>query len=377
MKKPKLIRVYKNLKAGGGVQSRLVEILPRLAEHFDVRMLCYRNKGERADEVESFGIPIDVIKIGSKWAPWNTRKYVEYFRTHAPDIVHAHQYTANTLGIFTARKAGVPVRIRHIHTMTPWGEASGIRARTRIKTDVWAALQASTTIAVSEAARSFWLERTAMSPLSCRVIYNGVDMEKYRNCEEAGQSVRREFNIPLDAPVVGCVGRLGKGKGHEFFLRAAEILSKKIPEVVFLMVGEGGQKQELKAMARSFEIGERTVFAGYRSDVPACLGAMDLFWFTSMQEGFGTALIEAQAAGLPVVSFDLPTAAEAMVDGLTGTIIPSGDEDALAVASLSYLSDRERAKAAGSEARKFAEKFSLDACVDQTLKLYDELLSRN
>lgn len=381
MKRRKLIRVYKNLKAGGGVQSRLVEILPRLAEHFDVRLLCYRNRGERAEEVESLGVSVDVIKTGSKWAPWNTRKYIEYFRRHRPDIVHTHEYTANTLAIFAAHRAGVPVKIRHIHTMVPWGWGGNFRTETRKKMDVWSAFHSQTTLAVSDAVRRYYLEQTVLPSSSCRVLYNGIDLNHFKNCREERLQIRSEFGIPKDAPVVGTVGRLSRGKGHKEFIHAAKILSERIPHAVFFIVGEGGLRQELETLIGSLGIGNRVVFAGYRSDIPACLGAMDLFWFTSrpetgnrIQEGFGTAVVEAQAAGLPVVAFELPATDETMVNSVTGTMVPVGDIDGLADASMAYLSDPDFAEKASMAACNYIKKFSLDLCVDKTLKLYDELL---
>lgn len=383
MRRLRLIRVYKNTNAGGGVQSRLLEVLPRLAEHFDVRLLCYRSRGDRAEELEASGVAVDVVPTGTKWAPWNLARFVRYFRAHTPDLVHTHEYTANTLGVLAASRAGVEVLVRHIHTLVPWGWGGRLRVGLRRFEDVHAARRAQVTLAVSEAVREFYLAGTGLPPDACRVLYNGTDLSRFEGCREDGQAVRRHFGFPAGAPVVGTVGRLARGKGHREFLLAARKIAGRLPTARFLLVGDGGSRSELESLAAELGLGGRVVFAGYRTDVPACLGAMDLFLFPSrpeegnrIQEGFGTAVVEAQAAGLPVVAFELPATRETLDDEKSGVIVAQGDVDGLATQALRYLEDRTLAGAASRAALRKAAEFSLDRCAESTLRLYEELLSK-
>ena len=361
----------------------MLELLPRLAEFVDLRVLCYRARGSRADELEAFGIPVDVIPMGSKWAPWNVRRYVRYFRKHRPDVVHTHEYTANTLAVYTAWKAGVPVRIRHIHSMAPWGWGGALKTRARIRSDRRAARRAHLTLAVSEAVRRVFLNATGLPPSSCRVLYNGVDLSRYAGAREKGGAFRAELGIQPDVPVVGIVGRLSRGKGHETFLQVARRVAREIPGTKFLVVGEGGRRQALEALASELGLGASVVFTGYRDDVAAALGAMDVFLFTSsaeqggrIQDGLPGVVIEAMAAGVPVVAFALPMMEEILGTPPCGALVPEGDWEKMVEATVAMVRDRAARCRAGEAARSRAGRFALQRTVQETVRLYRELVQR-
>ncbi|GAB4264999.1 glycosyltransferase [Deferrisoma sp.] len=382
MRRLRVVRVYKNLDAGGGIQTRLLELLPRLAEHVDLRVLCYRKRGSRAAELEEAGIPVDVIPTGSKWTPRNVRRYVRYFRDQAPDVVHTHEYTANTLMIHAAWKAGVPVRIRHIHTMAPWGWGGAIRTRLRVLADRKAAKKARVTLAVSDAVRRVFLAATGLPPEMCKVLYNGIDLTPYADARAGGEAFRVEWGIPSGTPLVGIVGRLSRGKGHEHFLRAARKITDENPEARFLVVGDGGRRPHLEALAADLGLGDRVIFTGHLDNVAPALGAMDVFLFTSLpehdgriQDGLPGVVIEALAAGVPVVAFDLPMVVEIMGRGPCGVRVPDGDVDALVREVCSFLQDSQALVSAREDALSRATRFDVRTTADETLKLYEQLVS--
>ncbi len=381
MRRLRVVRMYKNLDAGGGVQTRLMDLLPRLAEHVDLRVLCYRSRGSRADELAAAGIPVDVVPMGSKWAPWNVARYVAYFRRHAPDVVHTHEYTANTLGVHAAWRVGVPVRVRHLHSMAPWGWGGPVRTRLRVRADRRAALRAHTTLAVSDAVRRVFLDATGLPADACRVLYNGIDLGAFAAARAAAGPFRAAFGIPRDVPVAGIVGRLSRGKGHDAFLRAGCEIVCRVPEVRLLVVGDGGRRGELESLAVALGIADRVVFAGHRDNVAAALGAMDVFLFTSrpeagdrIQDGLPGVVIEALAAGTPVVAFDLPMMEEILGDAC-GARVGVGDVEGLVRAAVPYLTDPALRERASAGARSRARRFGLEAAVEATAALYAELAS--
>jgi len=379
----RVVRVYKAVKSSGGVHTRLRELLPRLSEHVELRVLCYRERGDRADELEAAGIPVDLIPTGIKWAPWNVGHYTAYFRAQRPDIVHTHEYTANTLVVVAAARAGVPVRLRHLHSLAPWGWGGRVRTALRLAADVRAARRASLTLAVSEAVRRLYLARTGLPPEACRVLYNGFDLSRFATCRDQGARFREGLGIPEDAPVAGIVGRLARGKGHRDFLEAAQQLGTRDARTRYLVVGEGGLRSELEERARGLGLAGRVVFTGHRDDIPAALSAMDVFLFPGrpedggwVQDGLPGVVIEALAAGTPVVAYDLPMMAEILGAGPCGRRVPVGDVSALVEASNPYLLDRAHWEQTSLAARAQARRFSLDACVAGTVSLYRELLER-
>ena len=147
-----------------------------------------------------------------------------------------------------------------------------------------AARRAQLTLAVSQAVRRYYLDRTGLAPETCQVLYNGLDLVRFSDVRALGRAFREELGIPADALVVGNVGRLSQGKGQEAFLHAAAVLSRGHPGVRFLLVGDGGRREGLERLAGELQIDPAVCFAGHRDDVPAALGAMDVFWFTGMPE---------------------------------------------------------------------------------------------
>jgi glycosyltransferase involved in cell wall biosynthesis len=265
--------------------------------------------------------------------------------------------------------------------MVPWGWGGPLRTRLRILVDRRAAKRAHLTLAVSEAARRHYLQGVRLPERTSRVLYNGIDLNRFRGCRELRSGFRAEFGIPAQAPVVGIVGRISKGKGHREFLEACASVKRTLPNAWFLVVGEGGGRPGAETLALELGLGGRAIFTGFRPDVPAALGAMDAFLFTSrpeegsrVQEGFGGVVIEALAAGVPVVAFRLPMIDEVIEDGHTGRVVPLDDVEAMAGAALDYLERPEEAERASARGRAWAQRFSLERVAEETLRIYEDLL---
>ncbi|MGH7151860.1 MAG: glycosyltransferase, partial [Planctomycetota bacterium] len=190
-----------------------------------------------------------------------------------------------------------------------------------------------------------------------------------------GSRVRREFSIPTEAPVAVTVARLDPMKGHGVLLEAAAQVVRTLPETRFLLVGGGPIEPELRAQARGLGLGRSVIFAGMRSDVPDLLRAADVFVLPSLddREGFGIALLEAMACGLPIVASRAGGIPEAVPDGSAGTLVPPRDPVSLASAILLLLGDPVRRRALGAEGRRLVEgRFSMGAFVRRTEEFYED-----
>jgi glycosyltransferase involved in cell wall biosynthesis len=164
-------------------------------------------------------------------------------------------------------------------------------------------------------------------------------------------------------------------KGHEELVDAASRIVPAFPNVVFLLAGrDSGTMEATRARVRERGIGGSVRFVGSRTDVPDLLRASDFFVHPSRTEGFSNAILEAMAAGLPVVACDVGGNPEAVVDGETGRMVPSRDAAAFASAIAELLADPEKRKAMGEAGRhRAAERFSLDRMVGEMESLYDSL----
>jgi len=213
-----------------------------------------------------------------------------------------------------------------------------------------------------------------------RVVHNGIDPAEAGD-ERASAAFREELDIPADAPVVGCLGRIRPWKGQSYFVDAAARLAPRLPEARFLVVGatlfrDPGRDYvaELKQQARHLGVADRILFTGQRDDPLAALRAMNVVVNCSENEPFGRVLLEAMACRRPVVAFRSGAVPEIVVDGSTGLLVPFGDTTGMAEAIFDLVRDHTRAEAYGEAGRhRVAANFALEASTKAIASIYLEL----
>lgn len=216
------------------------------------------------------------------------------------------------------------------------------------------------------------------------IIHNGVDVSAYRKSGDTF-AVRKEFAIGPDEAVVGHVARLDWWKGHEFFIDAmAEVLKQK-PNTTALVVGGLAELNYstsvryldmLKRKAMALGLEKKIIFTGHRADVPRLVSAMDVVVHaSSTPEPFGLTIIEAMAAGKPVVATKAGGVLDIIEDGLNGSLVPCKNSHAMAIAILQILSDNNKANQLGMAAREFIkERFTITHQLSAVEKLYQSIL---
>ena len=229
------------------------------------------------------------------------RRFRSLLRGGEYDIVHSHAHHFSGFVLRLARQEHVPVRIAHCHN-TSDGKGSGLsRGLYHALMRRWIWRHGTHGLAASEDAAQALFGSNWRSDARFRVLHCGIDLEPFRQIVSRAE-VRSELGIPVDAPVVGHVGRFVPQKNHGFLLEVAAEVIKLRPAVRFLLIGDGPLRPPMEAKARQLGIEKSVVFAGARSDVPRLmLGAMDVFLFPSLWEGLGIAFLEAQTAGLRCV----------------------------------------------------------------------------
>jgi glycosyltransferase involved in cell wall biosynthesis len=194
------------------------------------------------------------------------------------------------------------------------------------------------------------------------VIALGIDLDRFTG----GTAV-----LPRNGPVIGNVGRLAPQKGHRYLIEAAPPVLERHPDARFVVVGDGELRDELERTARDRGVSEHFLFTGARTDVPELLASFDVFAFPSLFEGMCVAVIEAQAAGVPVVATPVGGIPDTVVDGATGLLVPPRDAAGLADGILQLLDDPGAGRRLADEARRRAvERFSQERMVAETLRLY-------
>jgi glycosyltransferase involved in cell wall biosynthesis len=206
------------------------------------------------------------------------------------------------------------------------------------------------------------------------VVHSGVDLRRFAGV--SGEHLTTEFNLIPGEKVVINVAHLAGHKGQQFLVRAIPRVVKKIPGVRFFIVGKGELLAELKALAASLGITRELVFTGFRSDVGAFYKLADLFVMSSVQEGLGTAVLDALAEGKAVVATDCGGIPEIIHDSETGRLVEPANPEALADGIVDMLTRVEAAKAMAIEGRAMVQNcFSIEAMVDNNIEVYKKVLA--
>jgi glycosyltransferase involved in cell wall biosynthesis len=309
---------------------------------------------------------------------------IRILRSDRPQIVHTHAAKGGTLGRMAALLAcrgdgrrAVLVHTYHGHSLS--GYFSGSANAVYLRVERWLGRYTRVLIAVSDEVRDELVDLGVAPVEKFVVVPLGLDLARFTVAsderERRRRALRAELGIPLDARVVTLIARLAPIKRVDRFLRVAHRLGDD-PNVRFLIVGDGELRDRLSASADAHALGARLLWAGFRRDIPAVCFASDVVVLTSDNEGTPVSLIEAQAAGTPVVSTRVGGVASVVRDGLTGFVVDPSDERGLADAVSHVLADpgvAERAAAGGAES---AQAFSLDALVRGIDELYRGLLGR-
>ena len=370
LQKVRLCYLITELNVGGAekVLLGLATLLPK--DRYEVLVACLFDPGPVADEIRAAGVPVVDLGMRNKVDVRAAFRLYALLHSRRIQILHAHMFHANLLAALVGRAARTPVVLATRQTVNIGGTVREWINRLTI-----ALCDAMVTVSrqVHEVQRRMpWID-----PAKLVVIPNGVPIEAAPSYSAASaQALRREWGIDTDGMVAGTVARLGAEKGHTFLLEAVAKVQNCLPQAKFLFVGDGPMRPQLEDRARILGVADSIIFAGLRHDIPTILSLFDLFVLPSLWEGLPMAVLEAMAAGLPVVATAVGGTPEVVLDGITGLLVPPRDPQALAEGILRLLRDpdlRQRMGGAGRE--RVAAHFSVEQMVQRTEKLYEQLLA--
>lgn len=237
-------------------------------------------------------------------------------------------------------------------------------------------------VCVSQAVKKIIIKREDTPSKRLSVIYNGLNISRYLNVSNDKIKIKTKLGITPQDKVVSMIAGIRRIKGHEYFIKAAHIILKEMPNVKFLLVGHDNQEinysLELKRLIEKLGISQNMLFLGHRDDIPKILSITDISVLSSLSEGFSNTIIESMAAGVPVVATNVGGNPESIVHGVTGFLVPPKNTNALASAILKLLKDKNLAKKMGEAARKRAKDlFSLNKMIDNYETLIKATLGNN
>jgi glycosyltransferase involved in cell wall biosynthesis len=307
---------------------------------------------------------------------------VRQIRASRPQILHTHTAKAGALGRVAALLAGrrrPPVIVHTFHGHVLTGYFSGPVSAAFTAVERLLARFTTCLIAVSEEVRADLIRLRVAPPGRIVVVPLGFDFSRFEVPEEERrerrEAFRRSLGIPIDVPVVTLVGRLEPIKRVDRFLRVAKLIADP-EETRFLIVGDGTLREELQQSPEAVGLGDRLIWGGLRDDMPDVYFATDVLAVTSDNEGTNVSAIEAQAAGLPVVTTRVGGMPTIVLDGETGFVITREDEPAFATAVARLLDEDEPSGRLGSAGKERSRhSFTLDRLVNDIDTLYSRLLA--
>jgi glycosyltransferase involved in cell wall biosynthesis len=350
----------------GGANRTLVDLANNLDhDRFDVTVWTLLDNNPLADdlvpEVES-----RCLDASGKTDVLAAIRFLRAVRREQPDILQSFLFFDNTL----ARTAGTLSPETRVITGVRSVPESPSRLRTLV--DRLAMPLADHVVSNSEAGRDLAIERGA-SPDSVSVIENGRDLSVYQEAT-APPELRSELGVPPDARLVGTVGRLIERKGGYDLLEAWPDVVPVYPDAHLLFVGDGPERSGLEGAAERHGVADSVTFVGTSEDVPELLDAMDVFVFPSHFEGLPGALIEAMAAGLPIVATECTGNVELLSDGTTATLVPVRDPSTLAEHLEMVLSGEQLRSRMGAHAKRVStDRYAVQTMVHQFVDLYDNV----
>lgn len=294
-----------------------------------------------------------------------------------PDIIHTHQYPVffSDVAAATSWLRNIPLLL-HVHVVSEAKSTlSGFISDIYYSTLGLRTLQTADTVVVPSLAYKTKLLKMHVKPEKIQVIPYGIDTKKFQN-NIKGEAFKTRYNCH-GSKVILSVGRLNYQKGFQYLIKAMPAVLKQIPNVKLIIVGEGEQLSYLRQLSKSFGVSESVIFTGAidQAEIPNTYSAADVFVLPSLFESFGIALIEAQAAGKPVIGTRTGGAQEALVDGDTGFLVEPGDPKQLEAAIVRVLSDYNWAHKMGEKGKKFVEaRFGIQTIVSSVTELYEKLV---
>jgi glycosyltransferase involved in cell wall biosynthesis len=372
--KTKVLHLINTLSAGGAELHLLTlcRHLKRLGVEVTVAYLK-EGRGSRPlrPDFEAAGIP--VFYLGGEGVDF-VRPWLQLHRLlkqEKPDILHTHLPRADLLGFLTRLSGFSSPWVCSVHDI----HSKSWRGRWALPFfgSVWR--RADKVIAISEAVKSWLVQGYRLESEKVQVVYYGIEPERW--CSPS-RDLRFEWKL-AEKLLVGSVGRLESRKGHDLLIRAMPFIAQRFPQTMLLIAGHDpwGYGRVLESLVTQLGMEKHVRFLGFQDDIPSFLHAIDVFAFASRSEGFGQVVIEAMAAGKPVVVSRIAPLTEIVIDGETGFYAEPENPESFAEKILWFLSYREEAQNMGKRGREVVRKqFSAETMASAVLAIYQEVFRR-
>jgi len=364
MKKPlRILHVETGMNLYGGAL-QVHYLLRGLANHEDIESMLVCPEGSAIAEAAMGNVKtLHAVPMEGDLDLLFIPRLMSIIKKENPDIIHLHSRRgADILGGIAAKLSGTPC------ILTRRVDNPENRLWARVKYRLY-----DRVVTISECIQDVLISE-GISPNKITCVPSAVDIDRYAGPWDR-TGFRDRFDLPSKGPVCGVIAQLIKRKGHRFLIEAVPAILGSVPDAVFLFFGKGPEEEELKNLCLKAGLVDKVRFAGFREDLDDYLGCLDLVIHPALMEGLGVSLLQASAAGVPIVGTRAGGIPEVVVDGVNGSLIVPGDQEELARASIRILTDPELASRLGEGGRHLVrEKFSIETMVRGNFEVYRSLL---
>lgn len=356
-----------------GPAKGLLDLCDAARGHLEPLMVVFQRGGHETTEFREVcawrKLQVEVLWERCRFDPSVLVQACRVARSFRPNLIQTHGYKADVVGLALRWRLGVPW-IAFSHGWTD----EGPRMRLYRLLDEVIIRRADRIVAVSDA-RKAALKAAGCPSARLVTVHNAVEMPRVEPADAC--EVRRELGLHENRPVVAVVGRLSPEKGTSYFIEAMAEVTRAVPGVQGLIIGDGQEEARLRAKVGTMALGDQIHLVGYRRDTDRIYPAIDLLVLPSLSEGLPNVVLEAMAHGRPVVGTSVGGVAEVVEDGVSGLLVPPADAGALARAIVALLVDSVRLETMGKAARERVERhFSIWARAERILSVYGEVLQR-
>ncbi len=351
----------------GGAQKALYRLLKSLdRSSFDPVVVClYNRTGLVSKQIQELDIEVIGLEMNAKWrwdAFWRLGKNLSQYK---PTILHTWMFHANLPGRILGQIARIPIIISSERTMGQEGYLR--RFLNRLTSGLSDAI-----ICVSDNVAIYAAQKIGIYEKKIFTIPNGIDISAFE-ASPTQQIARKNNKLPGEKIIIGAIGRPRWVKGFDVLISAVAKITEL--NILLLFVGDGPDQYKLRQLVKNIGQSDRIFFWGDQSEIQEILPILDILVNSSFHEGMSNIILEAMAAGLPVVATAVGGTPEVVVDGETGLLVPPGDPDSLAAALLRLIQDKDLRTKMGLAGRKRVRKyFTIEETVRKTETLYFELL---
>lgn len=353
----------------GGVPLHLYRLASAMRQRaWHVQVVCLAPAGPVARKLQDAGVAVTSCQATSRCRPGallQLRKEMAAFR---PAVVHALLFHANLASRLVAPLARLSPRrliceIQTVEIERPW----------HLRLDRWTHRLCALEIGNSPSVIAHLRHAGGLPPAKLQLIEGSVDYERFANATPIS---RERLGIPESSALVLWVGRLDPVKGLDHLLDAFSEVSRR-KSAYLLLVGAGAERVRIAARIRALRLQDRAILAGVRDDIPQLLKACDLFALPSYTEGMPNALLEAMAAGCPIVCSEIPAHRRLITHRRSGLLVPPGDARSLASAMLDLLDDSALARESGQRAQSAAAAFRTNTMISKYIQCYDAIIAQS